>query len=221
MRYWLFSQGQIQGPIAESALLSVPGFGPDSLVCPDGVGGNQPADWRKAGSMPALAPLFSRSAMPSFPGVPVDVGGPAPTEAWLSPSASGGDDGDILSQLDRYWTEFKERPPEGGGPSGQIENRIFELEQRLQSYDLDQKALLKKLTEKEHLLADLLAKLGPLEARLLDAEAHKDRAVEELRFELERMKKELQRKEEELRMLRLSPPGDSKAPPIGGGPIDL
>lgn len=59
MRYWLYSEGDILGPYGGGELLRVHLFGPGSLVCPDGAGGDKAGDWRTAESVPELAGLLS------------------------------------------------------------------------------------------------------------------------------------------------------------------
>ncbi|MFH1618588.1 MAG: hypothetical protein ABIG11_01640 [bacterium] len=69
MKYWIYSQGNIFGPCNAAELFSVAAFGPASLVCPEGLTGENEGDWKTADSFPELACVLSAgvaSCVPAF-----------------------------------------------------------------------------------------------------------------------------------------------------------
>src|SRR5438105_2776876 len=58
MRYWVYKDSRIMGPVGADGLAHVEGGSPDLLLCPEGADGARETDWRTAGEIPELAGLF-------------------------------------------------------------------------------------------------------------------------------------------------------------------
>ena len=59
MRYWIYSAGEIDGPVELEKLGGRPGFGPASLVCPENSSGEADGDWKLASSVAEIAQLLA------------------------------------------------------------------------------------------------------------------------------------------------------------------
>lgn len=182
------------------------GFGPDSLVCSESATGVESTDWRRADSQPELAALFPARAAalrgpassPSEWTTRLDPADYLPDE----PFGAGRPSADILDSLDDFWSGppgARMGPTEAGEEKmADMESRLLDLTGKLEGYDLDQKALLQKLEEKDRILGDLLSRLGPMESALAKAETSKNEALRRLEDELRRMHEELAKKDAQI-----------------------
>lgn len=64
MKYWLYENKRITGPLDAEALMRRPGFGGRSLVCPADRTGQAPGDWAAASTVPELIGGPSRPPAP-------------------------------------------------------------------------------------------------------------------------------------------------------------
>lgn len=85
MKYWLYENKRISGPLDAEALMRRPGFSPRSLVCPADRNGQTPGDWTSAAVVPDLI------------GGPSRPPAPPPT---LVPHPPGFDSERVASELD-------------------------------------------------------------------------------------------------------------------------
>ncbi|MBI4425741.1 MAG: hypothetical protein HY554_18570, partial [Elusimicrobia bacterium] len=65
MKYWLYENRRISGPVEAEALARKPGFSARALVCPVDRSGQAPADWLPAKLVPEL--IAGPSAPPAPP----------------------------------------------------------------------------------------------------------------------------------------------------------
>ncbi len=72
MRYFVYMNAKVLGPVEKDKLTEIPNFGPKTLVCVEREGDGRSKAWIMAGTMSELAPLF--------PGVPAPAQ-PAPGKA--------------------------------------------------------------------------------------------------------------------------------------------
>jgi len=68
MKYWIFQSNQVIGPYASEDLAQLPGYSPETLVCPEGRKGTKMGDWQRAGMVPellsSLRPLATATQAP-------------------------------------------------------------------------------------------------------------------------------------------------------------
>ncbi|MDE2038393.1 MAG: hypothetical protein KGO96_02610 [Elusimicrobia bacterium] len=62
MRYWVFQDNQVSGPFDPEELSQVPGYGSETMVCPEGRRGTNAGDWRRAGAVAELSHSLGRPA---------------------------------------------------------------------------------------------------------------------------------------------------------------
>ncbi|KAF0125989.1 MAG: hypothetical protein FD189_1764 [Elusimicrobia bacterium] len=84
MRYWVYTNNEVQGPFEARELTARPEFSGSSLVCPEAAGGGQGAEWKEASSYPEI---FAAPASPAAP--PPAEPRPAPTEDMLALTMRG------------------------------------------------------------------------------------------------------------------------------------
>ncbi|MEK7857717.1 MAG: hypothetical protein AAB320_01125 [Elusimicrobiota bacterium] len=82
MKYWIFDGKQAQGPYAVEQLKAVPGFGPETVVAPEGASSTD--QWRAAKTFDALRGLFIKAA-PLPPPPPKPATAPEPQSAVAAP----------------------------------------------------------------------------------------------------------------------------------------
>ena len=63
-RFWLLESGHPKGPFAVAELVARPGFGPQSLVCPEGKAPGKRRNWRPARRLKELAGLLPEPRRP-------------------------------------------------------------------------------------------------------------------------------------------------------------
>lgn len=84
MKYWIFDGKQAQGPYAVEQLKAVPGFGPETVVAPEGA--SSADQWRAAKTFDGLRNLFSKP-----PPLPRPLPGPAEASRTSLPAAGSPD----------------------------------------------------------------------------------------------------------------------------------
>jgi hypothetical protein len=84
MRYWVYTNNEVQGPFEIRELSARPGFSGSSLVCPETAGGGQAAEWKEASNYPEIfaAPAAAPAPAPAAPK-------PAPAEDMLALTMRG------------------------------------------------------------------------------------------------------------------------------------
>lgn len=82
MKYWIYDGKQAQGPYAVEQLKAVPGFGPETVVAPEGASSTD--QWRAAKTFDSLRGLFIKAA-PLPPPPPKPTTAPAPQSAAAAP----------------------------------------------------------------------------------------------------------------------------------------
>src|ERR1700733_13896899 len=60
MRYWVYKDAQIIGPMTAEEVSAAEGAGPNLLLCPEGTDGSREADWKTLSEFPELAELVQR-----------------------------------------------------------------------------------------------------------------------------------------------------------------
>src|SRR5438105_1408958 len=73
MRYWVYKDSRIMGPMSSQELAHVEGGGPDLLLCPEGAEGSRESDWKTAGEIPELADVFPIKAATAVSVLEADV----------------------------------------------------------------------------------------------------------------------------------------------------
>lgn len=84
MRYWVYTNNEVQGPFEIRELSARPGFSGSSLVCPETAGGGQAAEWKEASNYPEI---FAAPPAPAAP--PAAAPRPAPAEDMLALTMRG------------------------------------------------------------------------------------------------------------------------------------
>ncbi|MEK6543110.1 MAG: hypothetical protein AABZ44_01565 [Elusimicrobiota bacterium] len=62
MRYWIYLQGRVLGPLDAATIKDHPDFNPNALVCPEDQAGTDPGDWRPAAEISELGGDVGRTA---------------------------------------------------------------------------------------------------------------------------------------------------------------
>src|SRR6185436_6219435 len=62
MRYWVYKDSRIMGPLTTEELSHVEGASSELLLCPEGADGGRESDWRTAGEIPELAGVLPEPA---------------------------------------------------------------------------------------------------------------------------------------------------------------
>ena len=189
MKYWLFQNNQVTGPLPREELTGIAGFSAESLVCPEGRRGTAMGDWQRAGVVAELADSLLRMArVPAGAGMDDSPGSLLPPEPTLRDLALLGTLQEKVELLENALTHFND-----------------ELRQR----DDEIAALKTSLDLKGQESGELRAKLGDLESKLGEAfgareqvqadlskareeEARQAQALEELKGRVDAMGSELQ-----------------------------
>ncbi|MFH1725252.1 MAG: hypothetical protein ABII00_11615 [Elusimicrobiota bacterium] len=187
MRYWVYQDSRILGPFGAEEIASVPGLHGDSLVCGEGALGTKEQDWQplqsvlepaetslggaEGGGAPSasLAPGVVSEAFESFQdeahaalesiGVSEEWAAEIQRDPRLSPLWG------VLPGHLRSGAQSAERE------TRELEARLCELKDQLESNEKRQNEILDKLNEKDRLLAEKDRALENLRARVAEIEA--------------------------------------------------
>lgn len=107
MRYWVYTNNEVQGPFETRELAAKPGFSGSSLVCPEAAGGGQAAEWKEASNYPEI---FAAPPAPADP--PAAAPKPAPAENMLELTMRGS----LVSEPVFDDTARPAAPPAQGAP---------------------------------------------------------------------------------------------------------
>ncbi len=105
MKYWVYTNNEVQGPFEIRELSARPGFSGSSLVCPETAAGGQGAEWKEASNYPEI---FAAPPAPAAP--PAAAPRPAPAEDMLALTMRG-------SLVSEPVFDEKARPP-SSAPQG-------------------------------------------------------------------------------------------------------
>lgn len=156
MRYWIYKNEKIIGPVARGELVGYSDLEAGTLVCGEGVSGHEDGDWKSISEIPELSDIRAPLDAPSSQAV--TLGGQALSEAarWLGglepgsaaatfgyPEDAGPGDlfDSFVSGVPASIHETRFRPVEHGDQVSDLLGRISELELR-------QRELLKSLEER-------------------------------------------------------------------------
>ena len=190
MRYWVYHESRLLGPLAKEDLSSVSGIHGDSLVCEEGSAGVADKDWKTVASIPELSGLGASASSAGSPLLTAEAGfdsfqrlahesldklgisSPGLTSVfddarWLDPlgDLSGLVDPDDQMQADRSHVL-------------ELEDRLLQLKGQLEKYETRQDEILGRLGEKDRLLTDRERELEALRERLAALETRDQSAVE-------------------------------------------
>lgn len=107
MRYWIYSNNEVQGPFEIRELAAKPGFTGSSLVCPEAADGGQAAEWKEASNYPEI---FATPSAPASP--PAAAPRPAPAGDMLELTMRGS-----LVSAPVFDEQEKPAPPPAQGAS--------------------------------------------------------------------------------------------------------
>ena len=225
MRYWVYKDSRILGPLSAAELPHVEGASADLLICPEGADGSRESDWRTAGEMPELAAHFP---VPST-SVGVLEAEPGDFEDWPIHGLSS-EEIDSLRQFPSWgpgpWVgpPVRQREAEQAdkrvvedlqAKSRELESTAKELQAQKQRGD-ELEARVRDLESEKEKAAQALTKLQELEQRLAEQERQQQQILERLSAkdtELQQKNSELQQKDEEIRRLREEIDALRAAPP--------
>lgn len=112
MKYWVFQNNQVCGPYEPEDLGRMPGYGAESLVCPEGRKGTTMGDWQRAGMLPELSASLAKSAQPAgaekVPAKSGGGGGGLPPEPTLKDLAALGSLQEKLAMLETSVSRLQE-----------------------------------------------------------------------------------------------------------------
>ncbi|OIO11282.1 MAG: hypothetical protein AUJ52_02215 [Elusimicrobia bacterium CG1_02_63_36] len=181
MRYWVYQDSRILGPYGKEDLPTVEGLHAGSLVCPDNHSGTQEMDWAPLESYQELSAVFG-TARETVAEAAAAVGSfdRFATEAHASLERIGTSENwmDTI-QKDPRLSDLWGTLPEDLGPekhwelrqSAGLENRLAELQAKLEVQESRQNEILDRLNEKDRLIADKDRRIAQLESRLRAGDA--------------------------------------------------
>lgn len=168
MRYWLYKDARIVGPLDPAEITRIEGAGPDLLLCPEGRDGSRESDWKLAGEIPELSSFFPRQAPDAV--ALLDV-----PEAQNWPISEFSPEELIGLPYFQFWEPRAPQRIRQEEPLGQtqrvkeLEAKLAEFEKKISQYERQQGDILDRLSEKEKLLGDREKEIQRLELQLEQA----------------------------------------------------
>lgn len=154
MRYWLYKDAKIIGPMSPREVLNVEGAGPHLLLCPEEMDGSHESDWKPAGEIPELADFFPERT-------------PAVATALNAPESPSSPVGEFSSEELVGLPYFQSWDLMSGRPSRreeeldaqqrrtrELETKLAEFEAKISQYEKHQGEILDRLAEKDTLLGN-------------------------------------------------------------------
>jgi hypothetical protein len=150
MKYWVYKDSQILGPLAKEDFALAGGVRPETLVCPEGSPGSADLDWRCAED---VGELFSACAAS-----PVPAGGELPPET-------------EFGLMERLQFETLALPGEGDG-EGWLED-LFSAPARIPPQDLPKagESAVEELKSAQKRVGELTSQIEQLSRKLAELEA--------------------------------------------------
>ncbi|MCX5794730.1 MAG: hypothetical protein NTY77_04460 [Elusimicrobia bacterium] len=149
MKYWIFQNNEVCGPLDADDLAQLPGYSAEALVCPEGRKGTRMGDWQRAGMVPGLsislvkASQLATAGKSSSPASAVYAG--LPPEPTLKDLAALGSLQEKVALL---------------------ESTMAQLQEGLQSKETELLSLHREIDVRKGIEVDLQGKLGEFEQRL-------------------------------------------------------
>jgi hypothetical protein len=126
MKYWYFLEGKIGGPMEAAELRRRPGFGPETLVCPEEIGGTSAQDWKACAEFPELnAPAQSAPAAAAAQG--------KERSAEPAPAALPQEIRAVLEKISSYQRDLAQMRAQLSGFSGDQLSEILKMQSQTQT----------------------------------------------------------------------------------------
>lgn len=184
MKFWIYINGEVPGCFTPEELARQPGFGPTVLVCP-AEGEILEKNWRRAGECPEIMPVLRDMARRDQPAPPPEAPAPLDVDRLLDSAGNR-----LFSHVADLMKELETRREEKGLVLS-LQRQILDLKDQLQEAREAAAKLesrLPRLTELEEGARKSADRIQALES----AVAGRDRAVTDLRIELEKAKGDLE-----------------------------
>ncbi|MDD5629366.1 MAG: hypothetical protein PHU21_09905, partial [Elusimicrobia bacterium] len=149
MKYWIFQNNEVCGPLEADDLAQMPGYSAETLVCPEGRKGTRMGDWQRAGMVPALSISLVKASQLATAGKSGSIASAVyaglPPEPTLKDLAALGSLQEKVSLMESTLAQFQEG---------------------MQSKETELLSLHREIDVRKGIEADLQGKLVELEQRL-------------------------------------------------------
>jgi len=219
MKYWVYSEGNINGPYEIEQLAAFPSFSPSSLVCAEGSTGTNSDDWKIATEIPELAKFLNVGVVSTAPADREYSGG----HSFPYESEKPGQDQSysaLLDTIDNILNAYKTEEAEPEKAKPQVKNddfeivdkfdiRIAKIQEDLEAARWEKNVLLERLRIKEDEERKDKQKIDELEKKLTDILRRLDNNEKVIYVEKdaeEKEKKEIEEKIEKIKRISAASP---------------
>ncbi|NLI09643.1 MAG: hypothetical protein GX447_02655 [Elusimicrobia bacterium] len=158
MKYWLYSDGKIEGPFEPEELVIKPSFNSDSMVCEASLSGSSPDDWKRASFIPELSSFSVLTEKMPLKSVPSED---FSSQNYLSHP-------NILDTIENAVSgiDFLSGYAEENEKTDTFDLKISQIKEQLETAVWEKNLLIEKLNIKERRESEYKEKIKELEERV-------------------------------------------------------